>query len=255
MRIDLFFTPQDVDELAMRDRTAVVIDVLRASSSIITALANGAREVIPVASVEGAVKIAANLATDIVLLAGERNAKMVPGFQLGNSPLEYSVERVRGKVIVFSSTNGATALAKAKMARELTVCAFINIATVAGFLAERPRDFTIICSGSNGAFSLEDAVCAGMLIDAVSAGSPVKPQLSDGALAARTLFITLGSKPGKVLHLSEHGRLLVDLGFEEDLAYCAAINSIPVLPLLDDKVLKLKRDLEQASHTVIAIPN
>ncbi len=255
MRIDLYFTPQDVDEMALRERTVVVIDVLRASSSIITALSNGAREVIPVATVEGAVKIAANLAADVVLLAGERNAKMVPGFHLGNSPLEYTAERVRGKVIVFSSTNGATALSKAKMAQELAVCAFVNMAAVTKFLTERTRDFTIICSGTNGRFSLEDAVCAGMLIDAVSAGSRVKPDLSDSALAARTLFITLGSKPARVLRQGEHGKLLLEMGFEDDLAYCAVLNSVPVLPLLEDNVLRLKRDAERVPRTATGSPN
>ncbi len=255
MRIDLFFTPQDVDEMVMRERTAIVIDVLRASSSITTALANGAREVIPVATVEGAVKIAANLSAEIVLLAGERNAKIIPGFHLGNSPLEYTQEKVRGKVIVFSSTNGAKALSTAKMARELAVCSFLNISTVAKFLTERPRDFTIICSGTNGSFSLEDSVCAGMLIDAVVKADGGNVQLSDGALAARTLYAALGKKPEQVLHLGEHGRLLVDLGFAEDLAYCAAVNAVPVLPLLEENVLRLKRDGERAPSTVTGVPN
>lgn len=255
MRIDLFFTPQDVDEMTMRERTAVVIDVLRASSSITTALANGAREVIPAATVEGAVKIAANLSADIVLLAGERNAKIIPGFQLGNSPLEYTEEKVRGKVIVFSSTNGARALATARMARELAVCSFLNIAAVRQFLAERPRDFTIICSGTNGGFSLEDAVCAGMLIDAVVTADGGGVQLSDGALAARTLYTSLGKKPDHVLRLSEHGRLLIDLGFNDDLAYCASVNSVPVLPLFIDNVLKLRRDAERTTAGVSGAPN
>ncbi len=244
MRIDLFFTPQDVDEMAMRERTAIVIDVLRASSSITTALANGAREVIPVATVEGAVKIASNLSADVVLLAGERNAKIIPGFQLGNSPLEYTEERVRGKVIVFSSTNGAKALSSAKMARELAVCSFINLAAVAKFIADRPRDFTIICSGTNGAFSLEDAVCAGMLIHAVAADGE-DSELSDGALAARTLYSSLGKKIEQVLRLGEHGKLLAGMGFGDDLTYCAAVDTVPVLPVQEANVLRLKRDAER----------
>ncbi len=255
MRIDLFFTPQDVDELAMRERTAIVIDVLRASSSIITALANGAREVIPVATVEGAVKIAANLSADVVLLAGERNAKMIPGFHLGNSPLEYTEERVRGKVIVFSSTNGAKALASAKTARELAVCGFLNVSAVSSFILERPRDFTIICSGTNGKFSLEDSVCAGMLVDAVASADGASVQLSDGALAAKTLYATLGKKPGQLLRLGEHGKLLAELGFEEDLTYCAGVNMIPVLPVLEENVLKVKRDAERGSAPTTGGPN
>lgn len=241
--------------MAMRDRTVIVIDVLRASSSIVSALANGAREVIPVATVEGAVKIGANLAGDIVLLAGERNAKIIPGFQLGNSPFEYSAERVRGKVIVFSSTNGAKALTSARMARELAVCSFINMSVVAAFVGEQPRDFTIICSGTNGAFSLEDSVCAGMLIDAVAKNGIPSPELSDGAYAARALFAAMGKDIRKVLHAGEHGRLLVALGFAEDLDFCAAVDSVPVLPLLDGNVLKLKRDGERKTPNLTGSPN
>jgi 2-phosphosulfolactate phosphatase len=249
MRIDVSFTPQEVDETAMRDRTVVVIDVLRASSSIVTALANGAREVIPAATVEGAVKIGANLDGDIVLLAGERNAKIIPGFQLGNSPSEYTGDRVRGKVIVFSSTNGARALASARLARELAVCAFVNMTTVATFLADQPRDFAIVCSGTNGTFSLEDALCAGMLIDSVTKTVAGAADLSDGAFVARALYVTMGKDIGRVLRAGEHGRLLMNLGFAEDLDYCAGVDTVPVLPVLDGNVLRLRRDGEKKHLT------
>jgi 2-phosphosulfolactate phosphatase len=209
--------------------------------------------VIPIATVEGAVKIAANLSTDVVLLAGERNAKMIPGFHLGNSPLEYTADRVRGKVIVFSSTNGAQALASAKLARELAVCSFLNISAVAKFIAERPRDFTIICSGTNGAFSLEDSVCAGMLIQAI-ADDGEKPELSDGALAAQTLYSALGKKIEQVLQLGEHGKTLSALGFNDDLTYCAGVNTVPVLPVQEANVLRLKRDAERSPQVGTGTP-
>src|SRR5512140_3042987 len=138
MRIELLFTPQHADEMGLRDRTVIVIDVLRASTTITTALHNGAREVIPCATVEAAVKISANLAGGVTLLAGERNARMIQGFHLGNSPLEFTPEKVRGKSIVFSSTNGAQALAKGRLAKDLTVASFVNISQVTDHILHAP---------------------------------------------------------------------------------------------------------------------
>jgi 2-phosphosulfolactate phosphatase len=240
MRIDLFFTPHQTDELALREKTVVVIDVLRASTTIITALGNGAREIIPVATVESAVKISGNLFGDVILLGGERNGKMVDGFNLGNSPAEYTAERVRGKAIIFSTTNGSLALVGARYARELFVCGFVNMQTVADALWRTPRDFTIVCAGNDGVLSLEDSVCAGMLIARVAAGGGNDPELSDGALVARTLSRTFGRGILKMMRSSDHGRHLLEIGFGEDLKFCAGVDTLPVLPLLEGNVIKLR---------------
>lgn len=245
MHIDLQFTAQNVDEKSLRDKTVVAIDVLRASTSITTALMNGAREVIPVVTVEAAVKLASNLAADVVLLAGERNARMIDGFHLGNSPLAYVAESVKGKIIVFSSTNGALALAKGRLAKELAVCSFVNISEVVSFVSQPARDFTIICAGTNGAFSLEDAVCAGMLIHGVRKLGVGDMTLSDSSLAAMTLYNSLGKDLLIILRMGEHGRFLEEIGYGEDVRYCAGIDTVPVLPVLDGNVLRLKRDVEK----------
>ena len=108
MRVELHFTPHQIDELALRDRTIVVVDVLRASTSIATALYNGAKEIIPVTTVERAVKISGDLLGDHVLRGGERNGRMIAGFNLGNSPFDYFEEKVRGKAIIFSSTTASS---------------------------------------------------------------------------------------------------------------------------------------------------
>ena len=122
MRVDVFFTPHHLDEMGLREKRVVLIDVLRASTTIATALYNGAKEVIPVATVEAAMKIVGNLSGEVTLLGGERNGKMIDGFHLGNSPAEYTEQRVRGKSIVFTSTNGSQAFVKARYAKELVVC-------------------------------------------------------------------------------------------------------------------------------------
>lgn len=241
MRIDLSFTPSTVDELALRDRAVVVIDVLRASTSIVTALSNGAKEIIPATTVESATKISSNLGGNVAFLAGERGGRMIPGFDLGNSPFEYSEGKVRGRSIIFTSTNGSQALVRARFAQELVVCAFINMSTVVGFLAGRSRDVTIVCSGRDGGFSLEDGVCAGMLISRIVDASEETPVLSDSAVAAMTLYRAFGRGIFKMLKNSDHGRYLQEIGFGEDLKYCAQVDTVPVLPILTGGVLKLLR--------------
>ncbi len=242
MRVDVLLTPHQVDELALRDKTIVVIDVLRASTSIIVALKSGAREIIPVTTVESAVKISGNLFGDVKLLAGERNGKMIEGFHLGNSPREYTEEKVKGKAIIFTSTNGSQALVKGRYARELVVCGFVNVSTVLQFLRQEPRDFTIVCAGNNGAFSLEDSVCAGMLVRGLADDKTVPLELSDAAVAVLQLQKGLGKSIPKMMKLSEHARYLDEIGFGDDLKVCAAVDSIPILPQLEGNVIKLKRE-------------
>jgi len=242
MRVELSFTPHQADEVALRDRTVIAIDVLRASTTIITALHNGAREVIPVTTVESAVKLAGQLAGDVVLLGGERGGRMIQGFSLGNSPAEYSTDRVKGKSIVFSSTNGSQVLVNGRYAREMVVCGFVNMRLVVDFLRERPRDFILACAGTNGAFSLEDAVCAGMVVHELVKDTSLEATLSDGALAAESLYRSYGKNVLKLLHSTQHGRYLQDIGFEDDLKLCASVDSIPVLPQLEGNVIRLKRD-------------
>jgi 2-phosphosulfolactate phosphatase len=245
MRIELHFTPHQTDELALRDRTIVVIDVLRASTSIITALGNGAKEIIPVPTVEAAVKISGNLFGDVTLLGGERNGKIIEGFHLGNSPFEYSEEKVKGKSIIFSSTNGSLAMTKARHAKEMAVCGFVNMSAVVDFIAQNPRDFVVLCAGNNGRFSLDDAVCAGMLLHRLFNGKPAGHEISDGAHAALMLYKAFGRSIPKMIRSSEHGMFLHQIGFGDDLKVCAGVDTVPVLPLLDGNVIRLKRDAEK----------
>ena len=245
MRIDVHFTPHQTDELVLREKTVVVIDVLRASTTIVTALSNGAKEIIPVATVESAVKISGNLFGDVILLGGERNGKMIEGFNLGNSPTEYSAEKVKGKSIIFSSTNGSEAMVRARYAHELSVCGFVNVSSVADALREDPSDFTILCAGNNGVLSLEDSVCAGMLVAKVMDDAEFDVELSDGAHVARALFKSFGKGILRMVKTSDHGRYLQEIGMGDDLKICAEIDSMPVLPQMEGNVLKLKRETEK----------
>ncbi|HXG01573.1 MAG TPA: 2-phosphosulfolactate phosphatase [Bacteroidota bacterium] len=249
MKVDVFFSPLQVDELALRGRTVVVIDVLRASTSIAHALFNGAKEIIPVPTVEAAMKIVGNLAGDVTLLGGERNGKMIEGFHLGNSPAEYTTERVRGKSIVFTSTNGSVALAKARYAAETIVCGFVNISPVAAYLGEMGTDLTILCAGHEGNFSIEDSVCAGMLLGKLVEEGRHDIMYGDTGTASLILYKNRRRSLYKMVTASEHGQYLKSIGFGSDLKLCVDVDAIPILPVLVGNVIKVK------SVDTLAVPS
>jgi len=238
MKLDVLFTPVQADELFFTGKTTVVIDVLRASSTIITALSNGAREVVPVGTIEFAVKVSGGIFGGQTLLGGERNTKKIEGFALGNSPSEYSNDIVAGKTIVFYSTNGSRAVVKAKYSENLFVCSFNNLNAVAKHLKKLNEDVIILCSGNNNFLSLEDAVCAGMLVNELNAGEK-NILLTDSSRSAMALFKSFGKNILKLLADTDHGELLINNGFETDLKACAELNNTDVIPYYSGNVLKV----------------
>jgi len=238
MKLNVLFTPESADEQYFAKKTTVVIDVLRASNTIITALANGAKEVIPVGSVDAAVKITKNLFGGSTLLGGERNTKKIEGFNLGNSPLEYSGEKVKLKTIILFTTNGSKAVLRGKFSGILYICGFINIAAVVQQLAHSAEDIEIMCSGNSGSFSMEDVVCAGMIVNELTR---IRKDilLSDSAKAAVLLYKPVDHDILKLLKETEHGRILMKNGFEEDILYCSKLNTTEVVPYLSGNVIKL----------------
>jgi 2-phosphosulfolactate phosphatase len=181
---------------------------------------------------------------------------MVEGFHLGNSPAEYTPERVNGKAIIFSSTNGSLAMSRSRNAHELLICAFVNLTAVADHLRSLGGDVTIVCAGKAGEFSMEDTVCAGMLIASVMEDADFDVSLSDGAQAARALFKSFGRSLPKMLRSTEHGRYLQEIGFGSDLKLCAAVDAIPVIVKQEGNVLKSKRvlDVDETMEEAAANP-
>ncbi len=240
MKIEVLFSPVQADDLFFTGKTTVVIDVLRASTTIINALTNGAREVVPVGNVEFAVKVSGGMFGGQTLLGGERNTKKIEGFALGNSPSEYKKEIVAGKTIVFYSTNGSRAIVKAKYSGNLFICAFNNIKALSKHLVKLNQDIVILCSGNNNLFSLEDSVCAGSLISELMKTNK-ENELSDSSIGTLVLFKTFGKDILKMLTESEHGQLLIKNGFKDDLKICAEINNTDVIPNFTGNVLKVLR--------------
>ncbi|HUL43557.1 MAG TPA: 2-phosphosulfolactate phosphatase [Bacteroidota bacterium] len=239
IHIEVHFTPDQLDEMQLKDKNIVVIDVLRASTTIATALERGAKEIIPVSTIENAVKISGNLFGEVTLRAGERNGKMIEGFNLGNSPLEYTNEVVKGKSIILMTTNGSVAIVKGRHAKHLVVAAFVNISAVTRFLTELKSDFMIICAGKEGHFCIEDAVCAGRIINKLGKGGSTEYVLDDGAVAAAALDKTFGKSIVRMLKSSEHGKYLASIGFGEDIPVCAQVDSMETLPTLSGNVIRI----------------
>ncbi len=230
MKINTLFCPSHIEELYFTGKTVVVIDVLRATSTIIAALSNGAKEIIPVSNFEFAMKISGNMFGGQTLLGGERNTKKIDGFNLGNSPLEYNRETVSGKSIIFLTTNGSKAVVKTKFSDTSVICAFSNLSAVAKYMASLNKDMEIVCSSRSGFFSMEDAVCAGKLAAEIAANvDGIEP--TDSTSAAIQLAKSFGKNIKKMVGSTDHGRLLIENGFEEDLQYCSKLNSTEILPL------------------------
>lgn len=238
MKVNVHFNSNSIDDLFFAGKTTVVIDVLRATSTIITALNNGAKEIIPVATVEFAVKVSGGMFGGQTLLCGERNTKKIEGFALGNSPLEYKPELVDGKTIILYTTNGTKSIVKAKFSEGLYICSFLNIQKITKRLIKLKKDVEILCSGRNGTFSLEDTVCAGKLISEM-AQLYEKIEFADSAKASIALSKTFGRSIEKMLKQTEHGKLLLDNGFEEDIKYCSKLNEINNLPYFNQNAIKL----------------
>lgn len=238
MEIDLQLVPAPPNPALLSRRVALVIDVLRATSVIVKALSEGAVEVIPVATMEEAFEKASSFPKGTTLLGGERGSRKIEGFDLGNSPREYTSERVRGKRIILATTNGTKAFYLVSSGKEVLAGCFFNIRALARYCVSLREDLLIFPSGDEGKFSLEDVLCGGMLIE--SMGEEAKPiKLTDSAFAAKILYERFKENLIEAFYLSHHGRDLVRKGFEEDLIYCAQTNLYEVVPIFKGGVIRI----------------
>jgi 2-phosphosulfolactate phosphatase len=234
MMVDVCFTPDEVVPSELQGRVAVVVDVLRATSTIVTALANGARSIYPVGSIDAAVRLAQNIGRDQVLLCGERRGLPIDGFDLGNSPREFTAERVAGKALVMTTTNGTPALLATTSARSTLVASFLNLGAILAALAAQELPVTVVCAGREKRFSLDDAVCAGAVV--LGGAREIEPgrNLPDTAFTAALLARDrLDDLPG-LFRGTAAGRQLVDVGLGEDLEYCAQLDRYDIVPRFHD---------------------
>ena len=231
MKIDVHFTPTGLTPGDLSGRSIVVFDVLRATTTVITALANGAKEVIPAATSEEAVRLASNLERDGVLLAGERKSMKIEGFALGNSPLEMTPEVVAGKTIVLATTNGTPALVAAQGGDPVLVGAPANFSALTTRAREclvEKGELVIICAGRERQFALEDAYTAGRLVKAVKKGLG-KLELNDAARAAQYLTGAYHDWADAFAGTSA-ARQLEEANLSADVEFCAKPNQFGSVP-------------------------
>ena len=214
---------------------AVLIDVLRATTTIIHALAAGCKEVIPCLEVERARQIANSFRDGKVLLGGERQGKPLPGFDLGNSPSEYSASRCKGMTVVMTTTNGTRALLRAAEAERVLLAGFVNFSAVCEQLCRETRPLHIICAGSEGEVTLEDTLLAGAFVDYLSTTPNhllAQRAFNDSARLAWDCFEVHGQVLVGALEISKGGANLRSLGYDDDIRLAAEVDKFPLVPEL-----------------------
>ena len=228
MRVHVVLTPAELGA-DLHSRTAVVIDVFRAATTMVTALASGCRAIVPALTPEEARERARAFPRGEVLPAGERGGDPIDGFDLGNSPLEYTAQRVAGKIVVLTTTNGTKALLRAAGAAATAIAGLVNVKAVAQWAQDQGRDLTLVCAGEGGEASLEDTVCAGLIIDALAGTGAL--ELSDTAAMARGAARDYRHRLDDLRAESHWGRHLMAKGRAEDLAACLALDAWAAVPL------------------------
>lgn len=235
MQIDVLFTPNELGNRELGGRVVAVIDVLRATSTIVEAIANGARAVYPAADMDAAMRVAQTVGRSEVVLCGERGARKIEGFDLGNSPIEFTSEAVADKMVVMTTTNGTPALVAGAEADRCIVASFLNISAAVSDLALSGKPIMLLCAGREGRFSLDDALCAGSMVRLLRARATGATRMNDSALAASGLARRYRAHTLAVVRRTVAAQQLIEAGYQEDIAYCLTRDRHNVVPVMGDR--------------------
>ena len=230
--IDVCLSPLLLTNYSIEGKIVVVIDVLRATSTICTALGNGAEKIIPVPDIDAAMRFK----DSGHIIAAERQGQKVEGFKFGNSPFEYTSEKVKGKTIVFTTTNGTRAIELSRAAEEIIIGSFINLNALSRYLKQQQKDVLLFCAGWKNNFNLEDTIFAGAVVEELQDDFDVK---DDAALSA--LYLFRYTKNDLVAHMKKasHYQRLHELGIDNDVEYCFTGEEMDVVPALNGDALVL----------------
>lgn len=228
MKIDIIISADDIKKSKIKDKIVVVIDMFRATSVIVTALNNGCKEVIPYLTIEGTLEAASRLQRDNYILGGERRAVKIDGFDLSNSPLEYTESVVKNKTVLLTTTNGTRTLMESLSAKRIFIGAMINAKAVAKKLVEINEDVIIINAGTNGNFSMDDYICSGYIINQMLSYNN-ELELTD---IARTANIIYKGNEDIITYvkLATHYSVMKSLGLDDDIQYCVKKSIIDIVP-------------------------
>lgn len=231
MKIHVIPFADAINEKLIQNKTVVVIDVLRATSVMTTALENGANEIIPCLTAEEAFIRSKEYKKGSFLLCGERDAKKIEGFDLGNSPLEFTREVVKDKTIFLTTTNGTRALRSCSGAKDILIGSFLNLYALSLNLLES-ESLVLVCSGTNGRFSMDDGMCAAAIIDSLSKHTAI---VTDdlGEVLLKNWQIENGNL-NRLLINCFHLNYLKENGYGDDVVYCQQLNKHPVVPEFRD---------------------
>ncbi len=228
--IDVCLSPDLMHLYDVQDRTVVVVDILRATSCMVTAFANGVDSITPFSDLEAC----KSMKTKGYITSGERDGKKVTGFDKGNSPFEYTGDDIRGKKIAFTTTNGTQAIEKATGAQKIIIGSFLNLSSIAKYLLFGQNSVLIICAGWKGKVNLEDTLFAGAIMEKLK--NHVEADC-DAPLAAQHLYNLAKNDMVKFLSNSSHVKRLNRLNIEKDIAYCLTPDKYQIVPTLVQGVL------------------
>lgn len=236
MEAEVRFTIPELDAGELAGATAVVVDVLRATTTVVTALSAGARAIIPAASTEDALRLVQSLGREDTLLCGERKGLRIEGYDLGNSPRDFTAEVVRGKRLVMNTTNGTRTFLAVEAADRVLAAAFLNMTAVVEAVAHGGSERLLVaCAGREDAFALEDALCAGVLL--LRLRERGVPLVLDDAARAAVALAEVREPDADFLASTAGGRDLVEAGLGEDLPFCARLDGETVVPVLRERSL------------------
>lgn len=229
--IEVCLSPELIHQHQLNGKLVVIVDIFRATSCIVTGIANGVASFKPVAEVEECIA----LGKQGYLMAGERGGIKIPEFNIGNSPLEYLEEDIEGKKVAITTTNGTLAIAKSDGAEEIIIGSFLNLDAISEYILDSRLDVLIHCAGWKGTPNLEDTLFAGALID--ECAEELKP-FGDSALLAHQLYVGNHENLLGLAKQSGHAERLRGFGIEKDLEFCFAVDEYPVLPkLVGDEII------------------
>lgn len=228
--LEVCLSPSLIPHYETDGRIVVVIDIFRATSSICYGFENGAIEIIPVATVEEC----KSYEGQGYLLAAERNGEVVEGFNFGNSPFSYTEEKVSGKKIVLTTTNGTHAISQAKNADKIVVGSFLNLDAISTWLSNENSDVLLLCSGWKNKFNLEDTLFAGAVVNQLR---DKVDNFCDAAIAAEDLYLKAKDGLREYLYKSSHSQRLKELNIEDDIQFCLKQNICKSIPVLKDNKL------------------
>jgi 2-phosphosulfolactate phosphatase len=230
--------PQLVPAERLRGGMAVVIDVLRSTTTMVTALAAGCVCIRPCVEIDEARRLAGQMPAGRVLLGGERDGSPIAGFDLGNSPRQFTCAICRGMTLVLTTTNGTCALLHASAADRVLLGAFVNYSAVCEQLRQEARPIHIVCAGTSGEVTLEDTLLAGAFVEYLAETSSVR--LNDAARLAWDCYETHGRVLEGALEVSAGGVRLRELGYDDDIRAAARIDQLALVPELRREPLRVE---------------